>query len=91
MVSFDHDDPGYLAWLRANPTGYVVNTYRPPNANYLKLHTANCHTIRHLYGAGATWTGSNYLKFCSANKRELARWASRTLSAQLSPCGACAP
>ena len=42
---FIDDVAGYLAWVKQNPHGSVLNTYRMPTAGYLKLHRATCRTI----------------------------------------------
>ena len=39
---FDHDDEEYTAWLKNNPTGYVLNCRK--RAQY-KLHRATCKRI----------------------------------------------
>lgn len=61
MQKFIDDDPGYLEWLSANPTSFVLNTYRPPTPAYLILHRAICHTISELPVGGTTWT-REYMK-----------------------------
>ena len=33
--TFVDDDRGYLRWLAANPTGFVLNTTRSPIPTYL--------------------------------------------------------
>lgn len=38
---FIHDDAGYLRWIAAHSDGFVLNTYRRPNASYLRLHRAS--------------------------------------------------
>jgi hypothetical protein len=50
------DDPAYLAWLDANPNGYVINTERG-GRQYVMLH---CHR-RH-----GTRTMSRYRKLRTA-------------------------
>lgn len=35
----------YRAWVKENPSGYVLNTHRVPSPNYLILHKADCQTI----------------------------------------------
>ena len=38
IVSFQDDDAGYRAWLRAWPNGFVLNCNRNPTPDYLALH-----------------------------------------------------
>jgi len=40
------NDQGFLAWLEANPDGYVVNAERRPRPNYLVLHRSVCSHLR---------------------------------------------
>ena len=42
---FVHDDAGYLAWLKAHPAGFVLNTYPHVTSAYLVLHRVACGTI----------------------------------------------
>lgn len=88
---FKDDDGGYLRWLRAHYTGYVINAERAltPKA-YLKLHQAACETISGQPPGGAAWTGPN-IKACADSKTELRRWAREEVGAPLSACGTCAP
>jgi len=39
------DDPAYLAWLDANPNGYVINTERG-GRQYVMHHRATCNYMR---------------------------------------------
>src|SRR5712691_489023 len=48
---FADDDEGYLRWIAAHPSGYVLNYRRPPEPNNLKLHNADCTDI------SGTWLG----------------------------------
>ena len=87
---FCDDDSGYLAWLRANPGGYVLNTYRAPSASYLKLHRASCGTISETPARGSAWT-KDYIKICSPVVGELAGWARGSTGGDLDACGLCHP
>ena len=75
MEVFENDDEGYLAWIATNPDGHVVNTTRPPSEDYLKLHSARCHTIGGTPAHGEAWTRGQYMKVCAATIEELAQWA----------------
>ena len=44
-VEDNNGDGAYLAWLRANPAGYVLNTGRTHPPEYMVLHRANCPSI----------------------------------------------
>lgn len=82
----------YVAWVRAHPDGYVVNTPRPRSSSrYLKLHHASCGTIGPARAAGGRLTGFQYQKVCSASQAELEDWARDIVEGELDPCGKCLP
>ena len=87
---FCDDDAGYLAWLRANARGFVVNCAREPSADYLVLHRSDCFTISGRPSRGDTWT-TTYAKACGATREELDVWAQARTGASPVPCGHCAP
>jgi len=60
-----NDDRKYTTWLDANPNGFVVNTYNPPKATYLKIHRASCRTISGKPTRGDSRTTRGYAKVCS--------------------------
>lgn len=65
------DDRGYVAWLGANASGYVLDIQRtltPSNAH------ARCSTITGTPPRGRTWTGL-YVNACSSSLPELDNWA----------------
>jgi hypothetical protein len=37
MIEFREDDIGYLDWLDAHPSGFVLNVRRNPDPNYVVL------------------------------------------------------
>jgi hypothetical protein len=85
---FIDQDRQYLAWLAANPGGYVVNTYRSPSPNYLKLHLSACRTISGNPTRGR-WCTKDYAQVCSPIIGELTDWATREVGGKLEPCGTC--
>ena len=92
MISlFKDDDAGYDSWLRANPAGYVVNTYRLPSAAYLMLHRSWCRTISGTPTRGSSWTTKDYSKVCAPFVGELTVWAREELGGTLQSCGTCHP
>jgi hypothetical protein len=86
---FIDDDAAYLAWLEANPNGFVVNSARTPKAGYLKLHRASCATL-HTEGT-SNWTTTSYIKTCADNPQALETWARTIADGVLDPCPACKP
>jgi hypothetical protein len=87
---FVDDDQGYLRWLTANPTGYVLNTTRNPIASYLILHRASCSTITGIPSRGRQWTGP-YIKVCSTRRTDLDNWAEQATGGTVQACRRCAP
>jgi serine/threonine protein kinase len=49
-AEFIGNDDAYLRWLSENPSGYVVNTHRSVNPNYMVLHRATCGMIKSTQG-----------------------------------------
>lgn len=74
-IRFESDDPAYLAWLRDNPSGYVLNVRATPDPGYLVLHLATCGSISSDRRAANAYTGAGYRKICSNDIGELARAA----------------
>ena len=45
VFEFNIADKTYLKWLVENPTGFVLNTRKTFDPNYIVLHKASCHTV----------------------------------------------
>ena len=88
MRRFIDDDEGYLNWSENHPRGFVVNSNREPDPDYLVLHRANC--IHITTEARTNWTTTDFVKICSLNRGRLANWA-RTISGRLRGCQICRP
>ncbi|HEY0640683.1 MAG TPA: hypothetical protein VGD67_23890 [Pseudonocardiaceae bacterium] len=89
MQLFEDDDNGYVAWLAANPDGFVLNTERNPTRSYLKLHRASCRTITQLQRDATTWTTGVYVKRCGT-RAEL-EGAALGFGGPPTPCVFCLP
>src|SRR3954452_6333730 len=48
VAKFQDDDSGYRSWIRAYPSGYVLNCERHPSPNYLIVHRADCASVNNL-------------------------------------------
>ena len=90
IVRFDHDDEGYLAWLTANPTGFVINCSPTPSTDYLVLHRASCMHISVPSDAMEHWT-YQYIKVCSPRNGPLLRWCEDEVGGRPSRCSTCVP
>lgn len=75
------DDAAYLAWLAANPDGYVINT-EPSAHGYARLHRATCGTIRYR----PPFVGPSYIKICATSLREADEWAVQRRGAPAEHC-----
>lgn len=75
LVIFDHDDPGYTAWVREWPLGWIINTYRRATADYVVLHRAYCRAITQLDSEATTWTAGEFVKVCSTSRTLVTQWA----------------
>lgn len=84
---FIDDDPGYLAWLEAHPSGVVINTWSRPIPSYLVLHRAACRTIGRTQGnRSLTHT---YAKVCADTSEELFAWARSAMGGLPRLCQIC--
>jgi hypothetical protein len=84
------EDRAYLEWLEAHPAGYVLNTGRG-GVRYTRLHLASCTGIQKLAGRGTTFTGGQWIKFCSPSIAELDEWSLRYKGTAGQRCGTCQP
>lgn len=69
--SFENDDTSYLAWLAANPTGFVINLRKQANPSYVVLHTAKCPFISRPLKLDGGYTERNYRKVVAGSIQEL--------------------
>ena len=84
-----NDDRGYLDWVAANKSVYVLNSYVHPSRDYLILHKATCGSIT---SASRThYTSRGYIKVCAMDIESLAAWAREETDAGPCPCGLCKP
>jgi hypothetical protein len=88
---FENDEPGYLAWIRTNTDGYVLNLNRRPKKNYLVLHRASCRDIciPSPHRGTEQFTGGNYAKLCATDVGSIATWISEKVPAALGFSGLC--
>lgn len=89
MRTFVRDEAGYLAWVAANPGGFVINTNRSHSAADTRLHRASCRFISgEIYGNHTT---NEFYKLCSAEVAELDAWAAREAGGVATRCSHCKP
>jgi hypothetical protein len=90
LHKFKDRDQDFLDWKEVHPTGFVVNTYRNPQASYLVLHRADCGHFKS--PTKLNWT-KDYIKICAIEQEELLRWAEENVSGfhGLRRCKSCKP
>lgn len=96
VTEFEKDDPGYLRWLDAHPRGYVINTERTRNCNYMVLHRSTCWTIGRDNPNVDTdaFTGGQYIRICAPDVVSLRAWVrkhGRPDGSFSKECGICQP
>lgn len=94
-TEFIGNDEAYLRWLDEHPGGYVVNTHRLINPNYMVLHRATCGMIKSRQGIPpGGYTEHGYIKICSPVIEGLQSWVrqhGRPDGSFSSACKACHP
>lgn len=91
MQLFKDDDTAYVEWLEANPHGFVLNSYRRPNSDYLILHRATCKSVSRTAEPPVRWTSGGYIKVCAKDVSEVEAWCRRETGANPQLCGMCRP
>lgn len=74
---FKDDDLGYLQWAGENQSGYILNTRKIPDPDYMILHRARCSTITRypkmdINPGGFTERG--YIKICADRASQISSW-----------------
>ena len=82
--------PSLPGVARSPSCRYVLNTGRG-GVRYMRLHLASCRSIRELTGTGTTFTGGQWIKFCSPSAAELDEWPVQYKGATSQRCGTCRP
>lgn len=91
---FAQDDAGYLDWLRANPSGLVLNVRAHPDPGYVVLHRASCGTISRQQADPLAYTGNAYRKIVGLHADQLHAAAlaqGRSDGSFSKRCGLCRP
>lgn len=85
LVAFVDDDPGYLAWIAANPDGFVLNARRRPTLAEPTLHRATCRWVSE---GERPWT-ADHAKICAPNASAIEAWAASVIFGDLDRCHHC--
>lgn len=78
---FCNDDEGFIKWRNANPNGFVLNLPLPSVQNKrhfflraVKLHSAECPTLKKNTKGDKHWTTKKYFKVCAHDASDLVNW-----------------
>ena len=76
-VVFRQQEGEYFDWIFDNPGGYVLNTKRKPDPDYMVLHRATCVTVGRYLGKAKDggFTDRQYIKVCAKSVPQLRQWA----------------
>jgi hypothetical protein len=76
VTMFESNDQAYLTWREQHTDGFVINTSRSKDADYMVLHRASCYSIstytKMAHPGG--FTERDYIKICSTNIESLRTW-----------------
>jgi hypothetical protein len=93
VIVYSKQEREYQAWVRRNPSGYVINTRRGIDPEYMVLHRSTCPSIRD-YAANTArdaFTGRGYVKACGESLTETTTWALRVGRGITKRCSRCKP
>lgn len=95
MIVFENKnnegDVPYLNWLKNNPDGFVLQTRKKPDPEYMNLHSAKCKMISKPTNStkSSPFTAEGFIKICSMTASELFQYSSdhgRTHRPKISRC-----
>jgi 5-methylcytosine-specific restriction protein A len=74
---FNSGDQPFLAWMKQNPKGFVMNTPSAERTSYLMFHKSQC---MHIAGytrsqEPGSFTERSYVKVCAHDPADLIAWA----------------
>ncbi len=85
---FDNKESAYLAWVHANPNGFVANIDRAGKFLHYPMVHAATHGLLSSVKIGNFTTG-DYVKFCSTNLDALEQYSRTTFGRSLTRCLQC--
>lgn len=77
LAIFNGSDQRYRKWLKAHIAGFVINTRRRTDPDYMVLHRAACSSISRYTSVARSgaFTERAYIKVCGEKVEELRSWA----------------
>lgn len=97
VTLFDGNDQAYMHWLSGHPDGFVVNSRRIPDSDYLVLHRATCGHVNSYAGMKRNpggFTERSYVKYCADSIAELAAYLGTVINSSRpfsKACSVCKP
>jgi hypothetical protein len=74
-VVFSDSDAAYEKWVKENPTGFVINTSRTLDSNYMPVHRATCaHITNFDKRTSGAFTERDLIKICALDITPLQEW-----------------
>lgn len=85
---FDNDEVGYIAWIQANPQGFVANVDRARKVpQYPMVHAATHKSISS--PKIGNFTTGDYIKFCCTDLAALEQFSRAKFGRALTQCTQC--
>jgi hypothetical protein len=76
VEEFSGDDKAYREWVTNHPQGFVINTNRGGNPEYMVLHKAKCGYVSNFdKREQGAFTERDLMKVCSTEVDPLREWA----------------
>lgn len=93
---FDSNDSDYLMWLNEHPHGFVINSYRYIDKEWIVLHRAACSSISKYtrMAQPGGFTERQFVKICDDTVDGLRDWVRDNVgeeNSSLHECGRCKP
>ena len=88
MKIFDKSEDAYIAWVGANPSGFVANVNRDSTVPQYPIAHKASHKTMWSTKTGNFTTG-DYTKACSTSLEELEGYAKLKYRRNISYCGTC--
>jgi hypothetical protein len=96
VEEFSSDDTTYQQWLDQHPNGFVINTGRKKQPEYMVLHKTSCPHIKNYtkMARSGGFTERDFIKVCSDSIDSLKAWTKqngRPDGSFSSECSQCKP
>lgn len=93
-IVFKDNEQEYMHWIKENPMGYVLTTFRDVSPRYLSLHRSTCRKISQYTNkmTEGAFTCKTYIKICSNSTGDLLDWIRHNKGKNFTKlCSICGP